>query len=156
MSDDRWNKSLSGVECPFCLPRVDENQFWSKIVSLSVSTLYLHKIQSYPGYALLVFDTRHANRPSDLTPPEWLAFCGDLHKAQHAIEKVVQPDHMNVAALGNQMSHLHWHIIPRYKTDDRWGGPIWMTTENEMAQVALPDDARRTMIDAIRKRLSST
>jgi len=45
---------------------------------------------------------------------------------------------MNVAALGNQMAHLHWHIIPRYESDPRWGGPVWTSTEEEMATFTLP------------------
>ena len=36
-----------------------------------------------------------------------------------------KPDHINIASLGNVMPHLHWHIIPRYRADPRWGGPIW-------------------------------
>ena len=42
-----------------------------------------------------------------------------------AIVAVCKPDHMNVESLGNVMPHLHWHVIPRYKRDGRWGQPIW-------------------------------
>jgi len=34
---------------------------------------------------------------------------------------------VNLSALGNQVAHLHWHIIPRFDDDahfpDRLGGP---------------------------------
>ncbi len=32
---------------------------------------------------------------------------------------------MNYELLGNTNPSLHWHVIPRYKDDPRWGQPIW-------------------------------
>lgn len=34
-------------------------------------------------------------------------------------------NHMNYELFGNTNPHLHWPIVPRYKTDSRWGQPIW-------------------------------
>jgi len=42
-----------------------------------------------------------------------------------ALAKTFNPDKMNYELLGNGMSHLHWHLVPRYKTDPMWGRPIW-------------------------------
>ena len=56
---------------------------------------------------------------------EWQAYAADLHRVVHAIVSVCKPDHMNIESLGNLMPHLHWHVIPRYKNDGRWGQPIW-------------------------------
>jgi diadenosine tetraphosphate (Ap4A) HIT family hydrolase len=80
-----------------------------------------------------------------------VAFCSDLNLAQAAVERVTQPDHINVAALGNQVPHLHWHIIPRYKTDDRWGGPVWTTTEEEMKTVSLSNSDYEKLLGALRE-----
>ena len=35
------------------------------------------------------------------------------------------PDKINVAALGNLVPQLHWHVIARNKTDAAWPGPVW-------------------------------
>jgi len=153
MDEVRWQKQISGDNCPFCVPRVDENEHWSKVQTLNVSTLYLHKIQGYKGYCLLVFDPRHAVRPSELSSVEWSYFCTDLWRSQHAVERVLEPDHMNVAALGNQMAHMHWHIIPRYVDDPRWGAPIWTNTEEEMAIGTLPLHEFQSLIVKIREEL---
>jgi len=150
MTHERWQKLKSGNDCPFCTQRSDDNQFWSKVAVLSVSSLYLHKIQTYRGYAVLIFDPRHATCPSDLSSQEWTSLCKDLHLAQRAIERVTNPDHMNVAALGNQIAHLHWHIIPRYENDSRWGNPIWTTKEEEMEIVHISDADHRKLVEAIR------
>jgi diadenosine tetraphosphate (Ap4A) HIT family hydrolase len=150
MSAEQWQKQKQGVGCPFCLPRQDDNKFWLKVASLSISTLYLNRIQTYRGYSVLVYDPCHATIPSQLSSEEWVSFCKDLHLAQAAIERVTRPDHMNVAALGNQIAHLHWHIIPRYQNDSRWGGPIWTTKEEEMEILTLQDLEHRKLAEAIR------
>ena len=151
MSEDRWNELKTGIACPFCSSRPDG---WSTIAMLAVSTLYLRKTQTYRGYAILVFDPRHATRLSELTDEERKAFWLDVCRSQSAIERVTKPDHMNIATLGNQVPHLHWHIIPRYMNDSRWGGPIWTTAQEEMEVVRLPDEEHSSLVEAIRAELS--
>lgn len=157
MNAEKWNKLISGEQCPFCQPRDDNNQFWDKIATLSTSTLYLNKKQTYKGYSLLIFDKCHANNPNDITQEQWLNFSQDLYIAQKAIQAVVKPTHINVAALGNQISHLHYHIIPRYDTDPRWGAPIWMNTPEEMASfdIFLSDNERTQLIEHIQNALKN-
>jgi diadenosine tetraphosphate (Ap4A) HIT family hydrolase len=77
------------------------------------------------GQCLLILDLRHATRPDQLSAAEWASFCADLHRAETAVVRAVRPDHINIVSLGNVVPHLHWHIIPRYRADPRWGGPIW-------------------------------
>jgi len=146
-------KPLASHSCPFDAPRAECNDYWDFISSLSVSSLYLSKNQTYRGYCLLIFDTRHAVRLEELNPAEWSAFALDLHAANRAIDSVLHPDHMNVELLGNVIQHLHWHIVPRYRSDPRWGGPIWMTTQAEMHEVLLPPEERRALVNQIRNAL---
>ena len=87
MKKERWEELALGIACPFCAPRSDENDFWAKVASLAVSTLYLDKIQTYRGYTVLIFDPRHATRPNQVSADEWQAWCQDLYLAQRAIER---------------------------------------------------------------------
>jgi diadenosine tetraphosphate (Ap4A) HIT family hydrolase len=32
---------------------------------------------------------------------------------------------MNLASLGNQVPHLHWHVIPRFEDDAHFPDPVW-------------------------------
>jgi diadenosine tetraphosphate (Ap4A) HIT family hydrolase len=45
--------------------------------------------------------------------------------------------------------HLHWHIIPRYKDDGRFGGPIWMTTREEMTRTRLEEPEYERLVETI-------
>jgi diadenosine tetraphosphate (Ap4A) HIT family hydrolase len=150
IADIPWLDRKRGNGCPFCDARPDESDAWSKIATLSVSTLYLQKTQTYRGYSVLVFDPRHATRLTDLSSDEWSALSNDIYTAERAIESVTKPDHVNVVSLGNVVPHLHWHIIPRYEGDSRWGAPIWTTREDEMQIVRLPEAEHRKLVEAIR------
>ena len=150
---DDWTARVAGRECFLCAPRPESNDHWDFIATLSASSLYLAKNQTYRGQCQLVFDRRHAARLDQLTEDEFGAFAGDLFVAQHAVTRAVGPDHMNVESLGNVVPHLHWHIIPRYVGDARWGMPIWTTPLSDMPDHKLDAADREALIDTIRRAL---
>jgi len=47
------------------------------------------------------------------------------------LRKVMQPTKMNLASLGNQVPHLHWHLIPRFSDDRHFPDPIWADPQRE-------------------------
>jgi len=145
-----WERLVAGEECPLCAPRPESNDHWDLIATLSVSSLYLAKNQTYRGQCQLVFDPRHAARLDQLTSDEYAAFTADLFLAQNAVARTVAVDHMNVESLGNVVPHLHWHIVPRYVNDARWGLPIWTTPLSAMPDTRLRESERDQLIDAIR------
>jgi diadenosine tetraphosphate (Ap4A) HIT family hydrolase len=131
-------------------PRPETNEHWDLVAALSISSLYLATNQTYRGHCQLVFDGRHACRADQLTRDEWHAFNDDLFTAQQAILHVMRPDHLNVELLGNVVPHLHWHIVPRYFGDPRWGMPIWTTPLSAMPETRLEEHDRNALIAAIR------
>jgi diadenosine tetraphosphate (Ap4A) HIT family hydrolase len=150
MTGHTWDQLLRGEGCPFDAPRPDSTDHWDKVCTLSASSLYLSTNQTYRGQCLLILDARHATRPDEVPAHEWSAFCEDLRRAEQAIVQVVRPDHVNIAALGNLVPHLHWHIIPRYRTDPRWGAPIWLTRLDDMPDTRLTTEARCQLINDLR------
>lgn len=42
-----------------------------------------------------------------------------------ALAKICSPDKINVAALGNLVPQLHWHVVARSRDDACWPGPVW-------------------------------
>jgi diadenosine tetraphosphate (Ap4A) HIT family hydrolase len=150
MQPTPWENLARGVNCPFDAPRPASNEHWDFISKLSASSFYLSTNQTYLGYSLVVFDKRHAVRIDQLTSMEWSAFAADLRTAHDALVRVVKPDHMNVELLGNVISHLHWHLVPRMKNDGRWGSPIWTSSLSEMRQTPLPAYERGKLIEQLR------
>ena len=51
--------------------------------------------------------------------------------ATRALEKLFQPEKINVAALGNMVSQLHVHVIARFEEDEAWPNPVWGIGKSE-------------------------
>lgn len=143
---DTWDKLQAGQECPFDAPRADNTAHWDLVARLSVSSWYLPHNQTYRGHGVLVFDPRHVTRLDELTSAEWQGYSADLHRVVAAIGAVCRPDHFNVESLGNLMPHLHWHVIPRYRNDGRWGKPIWAQSADAQPDRRLDVDDRTRLL----------
>ena len=56
-----------------------------------------------------------------------------------ALEQVLitalQPTKINLAALGNVVPHLHWHVIARFDADSHFPQPIWGAPQREQADL---------------------
>lgn len=141
------------LRCPLDAPRPDSSEHWDLVARLGVSSLYLVRNQCYRGHCQLIFDPRHAARPDELSVAEWGAFCTDLYRSQAAIMRTVRADHLNIESLGNVVPHLHWHIIPRYRSDPRWGRPIWQDDPPGMPVLPLEGEERTALIHALRSAL---
>jgi diadenosine tetraphosphate (Ap4A) HIT family hydrolase len=126
--DDPWARQRAGIECYLCSPRLSTKRDIRNIASLSIASLYLIQDQRFLGQSTLIFHTRHATRFEELSDGEYIAFAQDLRLSVRAICGALNSDHVNVAMLGNSCPHLHWGIVPRYRTDPCWGKPIWEGT----------------------------
>jgi diadenosine tetraphosphate (Ap4A) HIT family hydrolase len=151
---ETWERGVRGVGCPMDAPRPDVNDSWDLIAKLGVSSLYLAKNQTYRGQCVLIFDPRHVARPDQLTAQEWAAFCADLFAAQGAVMRVLRPDHINLESLGNVVPHLHFHVVPRYVGDARWGAPIWTSSIADMLETRLEPGDRAALIAELRTALA--
>ena len=154
-----WHERLRGHGCPFCGPQPEVNDYKFKIASLRISTLYLFRDQRFRGYCLLVFDPYHATSLAQLPQHEYDAFMLDLKQAGQALQRALHPDHMNYECLGNSGPHLHWHVIPRYQNDPRWGQPVWegwQRNEFNVNRVVIGDQQYQDLITSIRSCLHDT
>ncbi len=154
-SKAEWESRRSSTDCAFDLPDRDVAAQMIEVARLSTSTLYLERIQTYRGHCVLVFDPRHATRIDELSPDEWRGLTNDLWTAEKAVYEALKPDHMNVASIGQVVPHLHWHIIPRYVDDPRWGGPIWTTGPAEMQKIYLDEEDYASLVGQIAAALVS-
>ncbi|MFO1504199.1 MAG: HIT family protein [Steroidobacteraceae bacterium] len=142
--------------CPLCAPRPEDCVHWLKVASLEVSTLYLDRNQTYRGHCQLVFDGRHVQGLELLRADEHAALMQDLRHAALAIARVAKPDRMNYCSLGNAVPHLHWHLIPRRRSDPRWGAPIYTTDMTDMRVTRLEEQELRALAASLRQSLQET
>jgi diadenosine tetraphosphate (Ap4A) HIT family hydrolase len=57
-----------------------------------------------------------------------------------AVEECFRPHKLNYELLGNQVPHLHWHVVPRYADDPDRLDPIWLALEQSRQD---PEERRR-------------
>jgi len=48
-----------------------------------------------------------------------------VHVVEQALRAQLQPTKINLAALGNLVPHLHWHVIARFDWDTHFPAPVW-------------------------------
>ena len=150
MTMSEWQRQASATSCAIDHPRPEAQEHWDLVVKLKSASLYLGKNQTYRGHCSLVLDIRHAARPDQLSAEEWLSYCADLQTSVAGIMRIVKADHVNVESLGNVLPHLHWHIVPRYENDPRWGLPIWTTDMTDMPYTRLEPDAHAQLLQQLR------
>jgi diadenosine tetraphosphate (Ap4A) HIT family hydrolase len=149
MSPHVWRERVSGAACPFCEPREDDGAYWIKVVQMSASTLYLSRDQRWRGRCLLIADGPHRVGLSAFPADQARALLEDLRVASGALEQAVQADLVNLASLGNQIPHMHWHLIPRVEGDARWGAPPWTTAPDEVPAKTLAEPELRQLAEQI-------
>jgi diadenosine tetraphosphate (Ap4A) HIT family hydrolase len=62
---------------------------------------------------------------------------------EEAIRHVMHPDKVNIAALGNMVPHIHWHVIPRFKDDAFYPGSAWSIRVQETPEAILLERRRK-------------
>ena len=78
----------------------------------------------YPGFCRVILK-RHARELTDVAEGERGALMSVVFEVEAAVRETMQPDKMNVASLGNQTPHVHWHVVPRFRDDRHFPNPIW-------------------------------
>lgn len=79
--------------------------------------------QYYIGRTAVVLKNRHIENMVELTQDEREElFDLVLPDLVDALDTAFSPDHYNYTSLGNDCRHLHFHVIPRYKTPVTFAG----------------------------------
>lgn len=98
--------------------------------------------EDYPGFCRVIWG-RHVREMTDLSPAERSHCMAVVFAVESALRQELAPDKINLASLGNLTPHLHWHVIPRWKTDRHFPRPVWAeplraAASREAVKPALP------------------
>ncbi len=86
--------------------------------------LLLSKDANYPWF-ILVPDREQVTEICQLSAEDQMQLMRESVLLSEALMRILQPDKLNIAALGNVVPQLHVHHIVRYRTDPAWPAPVW-------------------------------
>jgi diadenosine tetraphosphate (Ap4A) HIT family hydrolase len=142
--------TMNNTTCNACLgswPRQDHF-----IADLGLSKAYLHDDQFFPGWTVVVFQ-RHAVELFHLTPTERSRLIEEVNHVARTLAEIYQAKKINYELLGNQLPHIHWHVIPRLVNDPDPLEPVWRVSH---APVALTESTLQEIIDRLASPLRMT
>ncbi len=90
---------------------------------------------AFPGFCRVVWRD-HVRERSDLAAVDQRHLLQVLLAVELALRATVQPDKINLAAFGNMVPHLHWHVVPRWRDDSHFPGAIWAAPQRPVPQRA--------------------
>ncbi|MGF9942999.1 HIT family protein [Priestia megaterium] len=107
-------------ECFYCAQDKEMQSLMIEIAKLSTSTLYLNRDQTHKGRCIIAFN-RHVKELYHLSEDQRRQFMEDVAEAAQIINTTFKPDKINYAIYGDLVSHLHFHLVPKYKGASEWG-----------------------------------
>ena len=105
--------------CPLCQPTAEECVWANHELRVIVVS-----DGDYPGFCRVIWQA-HVAEMTDLDPDARMRLMAAVWAVEAALRAALKPDKINLASLGNQVPHLHWHVIPRFRTDAHFPDPIW-------------------------------
>ena len=94
------------------------------VAELVLSRLLLMDDARFP-WLILVPRIVGARELIDLDLEDRRRLLDEISAVGRALEALLRPDKLNVAALGNVVAQLHVHVIARYTDDIAWPRPVW-------------------------------
>jgi diadenosine tetraphosphate (Ap4A) HIT family hydrolase len=96
-----------------------------------------------PGFCRVIWN-HHVAEMTDLSYGQREHLMMLVYAVEEAIRQVMRPHKVNIAALGNMVPHIHWHVIPRYQDDAFFPGSVWSSKTQETPKEAL--EARKNLV----------
>ena len=144
-----WSAQLLGEGCPLCsLLGSADNDWGIRVLEGEFVDGYLWRTGSIPGYSVALWKHAHVAEPTQLTEAEAAGYWLEVLQLGRALERVYRPAKMNYETLGNNVPHLHTHVIPRPTLDPAPNGPLpWAYLDGDRQ-----DDAQlRADADTVRR-----
>lgn len=128
-------------ECSFVL--------FTPITALDVSCVGLHSDARYPG-RMIVALREHYDHLDEVPTELFNRLMADVRECSRVLRSIPDVVRVNVAVLGNQESHVHAHVIPRYVNDPILTKAPW---DGAQPHTPLVDSVRDGVVRMLAQRL---
>lgn len=122
------------ASCPLCQP-AGETVLWQ---NSRLRIIAVNDSPAAPAFCRVIW-REHVAEMTDLPEADRQEIMAAVCRTEAAMRQVLRPDKINLASLGNQVPHVHWHVIARFANDACFPDSIWATPRRE-ARIELPAD----------------
>jgi len=84
----------------------------------------------FPAFYRLIWNV-HVAEFSDLSVTDRHACMDAVTEIERVVRSLLAPTKVNLAALGNVVPHLHWHVIARFDWDSHFPAPVWAAAQRD-------------------------
>jgi diadenosine tetraphosphate (Ap4A) HIT family hydrolase len=88
---------------------------------------------AFPGLTRVIWND-HVREMTQLDMAARRHFMDVVWVVEQTLRTELSPDKINLAQLGNQVPHLHWHVIPRWTLDTHYPQAIWADAARQSPQ----------------------
>ena len=106
----------------------------------------------FPAFYRVVWNA-HVAEFSDLAAADRVRCMEAVTLVEQALRQHLAPTKVNIAALGNMVPHLHWHVIARFDWDSHFPAPVWAAAQRPSP--AEQEAAVRALLPALEAQLQS-
>jgi diadenosine tetraphosphate (Ap4A) HIT family hydrolase len=106
-----------------------------RVAELERTYVLLNRDQFFSGYCFVVAK-EHVTELFHLDPEVRAVVMEEVNAVAAAVAEAFKPDKVNYELLGNMAPHMHWHVVPRFKSDPLWPRPIWSDPHEEVILTA--------------------
>ena len=103
-------------------PRLEADSLF--ITDLPLCQFRLENVRNFP-WLILVPRINGLTEVHQLSVEQQAQLMNESSRCAGALNQCFALDKINVGALGNVVSQLHWHVVGRRKDDDAWPKPVW-------------------------------
>ena len=140
------NSGVTG-DCLFCRAAGGEVLFRDDLLRV-----VLVDDAEYPGFVRVIVNA-HVRELTDLPPPARQRLLSAVCAVEQAQRDTLAPHKINLASLGNQTPHLHWHVIPRFTDDAHFPQPVWAPRQRASDEARLAE--RRARLPMLRANVAA-
>ena len=103
----------------------------------------------FRGFTRVIW-REHVVEMTDLSHEQRETLMQTVYLVERVQREVLKPTKVNLASLGNMTPHLHWHVIPRFKSDANFPNPVWALDTDEAKHAKSNGLSDATLDDYVR------
>jgi diadenosine tetraphosphate (Ap4A) HIT family hydrolase len=134
---------LCGIDPETNPTYIDRSEHWTILINYMQPTL---------GSTLLVLN-RHVDNLFDLTDDEYLDNLRQVKRLESALHHAFNPNNVNYLMLANVVTHVHYHVIPRYESPPEFADKVWSDENYGHTPILSSDNKDRVVLDLIIQKL---